>query len=291
MDLASRFIVVTGISGSGRSTCLRALEDMGYYCVDNLPSALLPALKRTLTPEAQTHVAVGIDVRAGQFLGDLEAGLAALRKEGTMPELVFLDCADDVLIRRFAETRRKHPILQATTISEAIRQERAAVLDVREQTALIVDTSDMNVHQLKRHIQRLFNPEYSAELRLMVSVLSFGYKYGLPRDADYVLDARYLENPYFFNEFTALSGLDPAVRDFVMSRGGKESLEKMVGLIDHVLPQHAKEGRALVTIAVGCTGGQHRSVALAEEMARHIETLRFGQTTVTHRDCKPRPPE
>lgn len=291
MDLDSRFIVVTGISGSGRSTCLRALEDMGYYCVDNLPSALLPALKRTLTPEAQTHVAVGIDVRAGQFLGDLEAGLAALRKEGTTPELVFLDCADDVLIRRFAETRRKHPILQATTISEAIRQERAAVLDVREQTALIVDTSEMNVHQLKRHIQRLFNPEHSAELRLMVSVLSFGYKYGLPRDADYVLDVRYLENPYFFPELAALSGLDPAVRDFVMSRGGKESLEKMVGLIDHVLPQHAQEGRALVTIAVGCTGGQHRSVALAEEMAKHIETLRFGRTTVTHRDCKPRPPE
>ncbi len=283
----SRLVVVTGISGSGRSTCLRALEDIGFYCVDNLPSALLPALQETIVERlVMVPVAVGIDVRAGSMLGDLEAALTTLREAGVKPELVFLDCADDVLIRRFAETRRKHPIWQAGTVSEAIKSERRTMLALRERTSLVIDTTEMNVHQLKKHVQRLFDPEHSAEMRLMVSLLSFGYKHGLPRDADYVFDVRYLDNPYFVPELAPLSGLDAEVLEFVMQRGGVQALEKMTQLLDYVLPLHAAEGRALVTVAIGCTGGQHRSVALAEEMASHIQARKFGRATVSHRDRK-----
>lgn len=283
----ARLVVVTGISGSGRSTCLRALEDAGYYCVDNLPASLLPALHDTVAERlAHMPVAVGIDVRGGELLGDLEHALSIVRGSGVNPELVFLDCADDILIRRFAETRRKHPVWQAGTVSESILHERQTMQAIREQTTLVIDTSEMNVHQLKRQIQRLFDPETSAEMRLMVSVLSFGFKNGLPRDADYVFDVRYLGNPYFVPELTHLSGLDTEVNEYVMSRGGFEALGKMAVLLDHVLPQHAQEGRALVTIALGCTGGQHRSVALAEAVAAHVRTLHLGRTTVTHRDVK-----
>lgn len=286
----SRLVIVTGISGSGRSTCLRALEDIGFYCVDNLPSALLPALHETIVERlVMVPVAVGIDVRAGSLLGDLDASLNTLRKAGVKPELVFLDCADDVLIRRFAETRRKHPIWEAGTVTEAIASERLTMLALRERTTLVIDTTEMNVHQLKRHVQRLFDPEHSAEMRLVVSLLSFGYKHGLPRDADYVLDVRYLDNPYFVPELAPLSGLDPPVVSYVMERGGRESVVRMAQLLDYVLPLHAQEGRALVTVAIGCTGGQHRSVALAEALAAHVMGSQIGRTTVTHRDCKPRP--
>lgn len=283
----ARLLVVTGISGSGRSTCLRALEDLGYYCVDNLPAVLLPTLVDTLHERlAQTPVAVGIDIRAGQLLGDLDQAVAHLEQHGAQPTFLFLDCADDVLVRRFAETRRKHPIWQAGTISEAIRQERAVMLEVRERTTLVIDTSDMNIHQLKRHVQRLFEVEASSELRMQVAVESFGFKHGMPRDADYVFDVRYVDNPYFVAELASLSGVDAAVAEFVMARGGSEALQHMTQLLDFTLPKHAQEGRALVTVAIGCTGGQHRSVALAEAMAAHLRRLGLGRVTVTHRNAR-----
>lgn len=284
---SARVLVVTGISGSGRSTCLRVLEDMGWYCVDNLPAALLPQLVQTLTDRvATTPVAVGIDIRAGTLLGDLDQAIAELTVAGTAPQLLFLDCADDVLVRRFAETRRKHPVWQAGTITEAIRQERAVMLELRERTTLVIDTSDMNVHQLKRQVQRLFDPEHSMDLRLMVAVQSFGFKYGIPRDADYVFDVRYVDNPYFIPELSPLAGTDAPVAEFVMARGGREALAHMSHLLDFCLPLHASEGRALVTIALGCTGGQHRSVALAEALGQHLRGLLLGRVTVSHRDVK-----
>ena len=283
----ARLLVVTGISGSGRSTCLRALEDLGYYCVDNLPAVLLPTLVDTLHERlAETPVAVGIDIRAGQLLGDLDQAVTYLEQRGAKPTFLFLDCADDVLVRRFAETRRKYPIWQAGTITEAIRQERAVMLEVRERTTLVIDTSDMNIHQLKRHVQRLFDVEASSELRMQVAVESFGFKHGMPRDADYVFDVRYVDNPYFVPELAGMTGVDPRVAEFVMARGGIEALAHMTHLLDFTLPQHAQEGRALVTIAIGCTGGQHRSVALAEAMAAHLRRLSLGRVTVTHRNAK-----
>ncbi|MBM4342578.1 MAG: RNase adapter RapZ [Deltaproteobacteria bacterium] len=287
MPSSSRVVVVTGISGSGRSTCLRALEDLGYYCVDNLPAALLPGLVETMAERLiAAPVAVGIDIRAGSLLGDLDEALDTLRRTGVQPELVFLDCADDVLVRRFAETRRKHPVWQAGTITEAIALERRTMLDVRERTTLHVDTSDMNVHQLKRYVQRVFEPEVSGDVRLLVALESFGFKYGLPRDADYVFDVRFVDNPYFVPQLQPLSGRDPAVAEFVRARGGQQALERMAALLDLSLPLHAQEGRALVTVAVGCTGGQHRSVALAEALADHVRALRLGRVTVNHRNAR-----
>ena len=285
----ARFVVVTGISGSGRSTCLHALEDLGFYCVDNLPTALLPALEAMMAERlTATPVAVGIDIRAGELLGDLDTALQALKMHGVVAELLFLDCADDILIRRFAETRRKHPIWQAGTVSEAIRFERDTMMPVRERATLVVDTSELNIHQLKRHVQRIFDPEYSADVRLIVSMQSFGFKHGLPRDADYVFDVRYVDNPYFVPELSAMSGLDAAVRRYVMDRGGGDALGRMSHLLDYVLPLHAQEGRAMVSVALGCTGGQHRSVALAEAMAEHIGAMRLGRVNVSHRDLKPK---
>jgi len=283
----SRVIVVTGISGSGRSTCLRALEDLGYYCVDNLPAALLPALVDTIAVRLEAApVAVGIDIRAGELLGDLDQALATLRAVGVRHEVIFLDCADDILVRRFAETRRKHPVWQAGTISDAIAQERATMIEVRERTTLVVDTSEMNVHQLKRHVQRLFEPEASAEWRLAVAIESFGFKHGLPRDADYVFDVRFVDNPYFVPELAPLTGQDREVADFVFARGGQAAFERIFALLDLSLPLHAQEGRALVTIAVGCTGGQHRSVAIAERLAEEIGAMHLGRVTVNHRNLK-----
>lgn len=290
MTQRARLVVVTGISGSGRSTCLRALEDVGFFCVDNLPAQLLPSLHETIAERLVTvPVAVGIDIRGGSLLGDLDGALSILTASGVAPELVFLDCADDVLIRRFAETRRKHPIWTAGTISEAIKAERRAMLDLRERTTLVIDTTEMNVHQLKRQVQQIFDRDTSAEMRLLVSVLSFGFKHGLPRDADFVFDVRYLPNPYFVPELSPMSGLDAPVASFVMERGGREALGSMTQLLNHVLPLHAQEGRAMVTLAIGCTGGQHRSVALAEEIARHVRELKLGRVTVSHRDRKDKP--
>lgn len=289
---SARVLVVTGISGSGRSTCLRVLEDMGWYCVDNLPAGLLPALVETLSERLTlAPVAVGIDIRARHLLGDLDNAVRTLAAMGVRSELLFLDCADDVLVRRFAETRRKHPVWEAGTITDAIREERQLMLEVREHTTLVIDTSDMNVHQLKRQVQRLFDPEHSADLRLVVAVQSFGFKHGMPRDADYVFDVRYVDNPYFVPELSPLSGLDKAVSEFVMQRGGQESLAKMMHLLGFTLPLHAQEGRALVTIALGCTGGQHRSVALAEAMGEAIRSLQLGRVTVSHRDARAAQPE
>ncbi len=283
----ARFVIVTGISGSGRSTCLHALEDLGYYCVDNLPTALLPSLETMMAERlTATPVAVGIDIRAGELLGDLDTAIVALKNDGVQAELLFLDCDDDILIRRFAETRRKHPIWQAGTVSESIRFERDHMMPVRERATLVVDTSEMNIHQLKRHIQRIFDPEYSADVRLIVSMQSFGFKHGLPRDADYVFDVRYVDNPYFVPALSPMSGLDAPVRDFVLERGGNEAMKRMWYLLDYVLPLHAQEGRAMVSVAIGCTGGQHRSVALAEAMAEHVRTMRLGRVTVSHRDLK-----
>lgn len=281
----ARWLVVTGISGSGRTTCLRALEDLGWFCVDNLPARLLPALHDAMQERSEPQpVAVGIDVRAGAFLDDMDAALRALSGRGAHVELLFVDCADDVLVRRFAETRRKHPVLAGRTIVDAIHRERDLMLALRERTALVIDTSELNVHQLKARVGELFRTDSDAPA-MSVAVRSFGFKHGLVRDADYVFDARCLANPHFVPELRPRTGLDPAVRDYVMNdAGGRGWLNHVLALLDHALPLHRAEGRALVTVAVGCTGGQHRSVALSEAVAAHVRTLDIAAVRVSHRD-------
>lgn len=285
-NLSAPWVIVTGISGSGRSTALRALEDHGFFCVDNLPASLLSALHEKMSGRADARaVAVGMDVRAGGFLDDLEAGLSELAGRGVAPRLLFLDCSNDVLVRRFAETRRRHPVLEEGTILEAIRRERAQMVQVRERTALVIDTSELNVHQLKAQIQALFAGSSSGEM--VVSVMSFGFKHGLARNADYVFDVRCLANPHFVPSLRPLTGMDDEVADYVMKDGeGAEYLEKLLALLKHTLPRHVKEGRALVTLAIGCTGGQHRSVAFAERIATLLRQWDTGRITLSHRDIK-----
>ncbi len=281
------WVIVTGISGSGRTTALRALEDLGFYCVDNLPSRMLPELHDAMVGRGQPQpVAVGIDARAGAFLDDIEGALAGLEARGVDVQLIFLDCADDVLVRRFSETRRRHPLpTPGGTVLDSIRQERELMLAFRERTTLVLDTSELNIHQLKARIQRIFETIAPDRSAMLVSVNSFGFKHGLPRDADYVFDVRFLDNPHFVPELRPLTGRDQTVAAHVLgSESGGRALAAIIGLLDLALPLHDREGRALVNIAVGCTGGQHRSVAVAEALAAHLRSRPGARVSVGHRD-------
>lgn len=280
------WVIVTGISGSGRSTALRALEDLGFFCVDNLPASLLPALHDAMVGRADARaVAVGIDVRAGSFLDDLEAALVDLSSKGVTARLMFLDCSDDVLVRRFAETRRRHPVLEDGTILEAIGSERGRMLNIRERTTLVVDTSELNVHELKARIQGLFGAKDSEQM--VVTVMSFGFKHGLPRNSDYTFDVRCLSNPHFIAGLRPKTGLDAEVSDYVLGQAGGEAyVERVLAVLQHSLPLHVAEGRALVTVAIGCTGGQHRSVAIARRLVEIVTEWQVGRVTMSHRDVK-----
>lgn len=282
-----RWLIVTGISGSGRTTGLRALEDLGWFCVDNLPARLLPALQEELTARGDARpVAVGLDIRAGGLALDLDASTAALRERGHTVGLLFLDCADDVLVRRFAETRRKHPVLSERTIAQAIARERQLMLEIRERTTLGIDTSDLTVHQLKARITELFEKKDAAETRMVIALTSFGFKHGVPRDADYVFDVRALANPHFVEALRPLTGMDEPVARYVFeTAGGDALLQRIEALLDYSLPMHRDEGRAIVSVAIGCTGGRHRSVALIEALSIHLRALRVGRVVVTHRDA------
>lgn len=281
----SPWVIVTGISGSGRSTALRALEDLGFYCVDNLPANMLGSLHQAMAGRSDARaVAVGIDVRGGGFLDDFEAGLAELETHGASPRLVFLDCNDEVLVRRFAETRRRHPVLESGTIVEAISKERDKMLKIRERTTLVIDTSDLNVHQLKARVQALFATD---DHPMVISVMSFGFKHGLPRNPDYVFDVRCLDNPHFVDDLRPKTGMDAEVSNYVLNTAGGEAyIEQISAMLQYALPLHVREGRALVTVAIGCTGGQHRSVAIAERLAKAMWGWRTGRVTVSHRDVK-----
>ncbi|MCB9739885.1 MAG: RNase adapter RapZ [Deltaproteobacteria bacterium] len=282
-----QWLIVTGISGSGRTTCLRALEDLGWFCVDNLPARLLPALQEELSSRGDTRpVAVGLDIRAGALVLDLDASAAAIRERGHAVGLLFLDCSDDVLVRRFAETRRKHPVLSERTIAQAIARERQLMLEIRERTTLNIDTSDLTVHQLKARITELFEEKDAAETRMVIALTSFGFKHGVPRDADYVFDVRALANPHFVDALRPLTGMDEPVARYVFeTAGGDALLQRIEALLDYSLPMHRDEGRAIVSVAIGCTGGRHRSVALIEALSIHLRALRVGRVVVTHRDA------
>ncbi len=283
---ARRWLVVTGISGSGRTTALRALEDCGWYCVDNLPADMLLDLHESMErSHSATPIAVGIDIRSIGNITLFDRSLDALRAVDASLSLLYLDCSDDVLIRRFAETRRKHPVQQADSIPDAIARERERMTAMRERTALVLDTSELNVHQLKARIAELFGDPSASAQRMQIAVSSFGFKHGPPRDADWIFDARGLPNPHFVPELRPRSGTDPEVADYVLQQaGGSTLLGHILQLMTYTLPLHVQEGRALVSIAIGCTGGRHRSVALAEALAAALEPLGHGRVTLNHRD-------
>jgi RNase adapter protein RapZ len=277
-------IVVTGLSGSGKSTAIHVLEDLGFYCIDNLPVALIPhflELWRS-SREKVTRVALGIDVRERHFLAGFQRVFEDLRASGVALEVLYLEASDEVLLRRFSETRRPHPAAEGGPLAEGIRREREQLLPLREVADRVLDTSAMTVHELRAALRDLV--ERGQPGTMTVTLLSFGYKYGLPSDVDIALDCRFLPNPFFVEELRPKTGTDPAVADYVLHREEtQEFLTRVVDLLEYTLPRYQHEGKSYLTIALGCTGGRHRSVVLAEELSRRL-TARGHQVLVRHRD-------
>jgi UPF0042 nucleotide-binding protein len=277
-------VIVTGVSGGGRSTVARALENVGYYVVDNLPQALMLDMAELAYAAGGTarHTAMVLDVRSRAFSTDLTGAVKALRDKGFTPRVVFVDADDEVLIRRFENVRRPHPLQGAGRLSDGIAAERELLRDAREQADVLIDTSHLNVNQLRARVEELFAGEDTRRLR--VTVLSFGFKYGLPPDADFVLDARFLPNPYWVPELRDHSGREPEVSRYVLGqRGAVTFVETYARLINATAPGFEREGKRYLTVAVGCTGGKHRSVAIAEELARRLREVRLS-AHAQHRD-------
>jgi UPF0042 nucleotide-binding protein len=279
-------VVVTGLSGSGKSTALRVLEDLGYYCIDNLPVALLPRFVELWKAAREDihRVAFGIDARERLFLGGFQQAFDEVRRSDVRLEVMYLDASDDVLVRRFSETRRPHPASPSGTVEEGIRRERDALRDLRAVADRIIDTSAFTVHELRAALRdRLARPDAPT---LTVSLVSFGYKYGLPTDADLAFDCRFLPNPFFVDELRPKTGLDPAVAEYVLScEDTPPLLGRLMDLLSFALPRYQREGKSYLTIAVGCTGGRHRSVTLVEEIRRRLAATGV-QAIVRHRDVE-----
>jgi len=280
-----RFVIITGLSGAGKSYAIRCFEDMGYFCVDNLPTMLIPTFAELCTQSTRTirRIALGVDIREGEYLDHLIEILGELRARGHPTEVLFLEASEEALIRRYHETRRRHPLAGSGTVLDGIRMERERLAHLREIADRVIDTSHITVHQLKEALVESYgHPE--SRPGLGVTLVSFGYKYGLPYDADLVLDCRFLPNPFFVEPLKASDGRHPAVREFVFGHPeGAELLRKVRDLLGYLLPRYQKEGKAYLTVAVGCTGGRHRSVALVEELRAFLEAQGFPPTVV-HRD-------
>ena len=275
-------LVLTGMSGAGRSTVAHALEDLGWYVVDNLPPALLPALVSKGTGADGKEYAVVVDVRGGQFFDELRTALAELKNLGVPFRLVFLDATDQALVQRFESTRRPHPLQNGDRIVDGIERERAKLEDVRSECDIAIDTSNLNVHQLEKRIGEIFGGGKIEGIR--INVLSFGYKYGIPVDSDLVLDCRFIPNPHWIPELRPLTGLTTQVSEKVLgSQGVQDFVTDYVDLVSSMVPGYMNEGKRFVTLSVGCTGGKHRSVAIAQEIARQLTSKEFG-AYATHRD-------
>ncbi|MBL7204689.1 MAG: RNase adapter RapZ [Desulfobacteraceae bacterium] len=280
-------IIITGLSGSGKSTAIDALEDSGYFCVDNLPVLLLPKfleLHANSASEVQ-KVAFGMDLRQKEFVKNYSEIFHMLRGEGYHFEVFFLECSEEVLVKRFSETRRQHPISEGNDLVDIIRSEKGQLKGLKEIADKIIDTSNLTVHQLKdviiQHALRGVRVE-----RMRISVISFGFKYGIPLEADLLVDVRFIPNPYFIPELKKLDGKDERVRRFVKKwTETREFLKKYFSLIEHLLPLYEREGKSYLTIAVGCTGGRHRSVTIAEDIFEHLQGEK-REVTLKHRDVE-----
>ena len=279
-------VVVTGLSGSGKSTALRVLEDLGFYCVDNLPVALLPRFVELWESSREDvhRVAFGIDARERLFHGGFEGAFDEIRRLGVRLEVMYLDASDEVLVRRFSETRRPHPGAVGGTVEDGIRREREALRELRELADRIVDTSALTVHELRATLRDMLARFDTPAMT--VSLVSFGYKYGLPTDADLAFDCRFLPNPFFVDELRSKTGLDPAVTDYVLKRDDtQEFLRRVEDLLTFALPRYQREGKSYLTIAIGCTGGRHRSVTLVEALRHRLEAAGV-RVLVRHRDVE-----
>ena len=277
--------VITGKSGSGKSTAMAAFEDSGYYCVDNMPVALLPAFLKLPIDYGGTFagLALGMDLREKEFIHQYASVLKQLTRKGFRFRIIFIDADTKSLLRRYSQTRRKHPLAIDKSISDAIDEEAGLLTELKHSADTVIDTSDLNVHELKAIIRQIADSVGDAS-SLRVHVLSFGFKFGLPVHADLVMDVRFLKNPYFVESLRALSGKTEKIRTFVLNNDQTcLFLHKYFDLLDTLIPQYENEGKAYLTIAIGCTGGRHRSVVIAREMCDHLTASGY-KAVLTHRD-------
>ena len=283
-----RIVIVTGISGAGKSTALKMLEDVGYFCVDNLPVPLLPKfMEMLILPGSEyTKVALGIDIRSSQKFVQLQETLEKLREKGVKFEILFLDASDQALIKRYKETSRSHPLAGEGRVDKGIDEERRRLVFLKQQADYIIDTSQMLTRELRAEIHKIFveNKNYK---NLYVTILSFGFKYGIPGDADLVFDVRFLPNPYYITELRPMSGNDAPVRDYVMnSETARIFLDKLTDMVQFLIPNYVAEGKNQLVIAIGCTGGKHRSVTLANALYYALEQEEGYGLKIEHRDIE-----
>jgi len=284
--VASRFVVLTGLSGSGKSQAIRALEDLGYFCVDNLPTTLIPTLAKLSTRGGDMQkVAIVVDVREGNFLSSFPRIFRRLqRMRGLNPVLIFLEASNSALVRRFSETRRPHPLARGRSVSEGITEERGKLNQIRNMADLILDTSNLTVHEL-RDIFMQMSRDGRNRADMVVNLVSFGYKNGVPLDADLVFDVRCLPNPHFVDSLRKLTGRDAAVIRYMRKHDATQDfLDRLTSFLKFALPQYVAEGKSYLTVAVGCTGGQHRSVMIAEALKKTLKGVKGVRVRVKHRD-------
>ena len=281
-----RFVVVTGMSGGGKSTALKMLEDVGFYCVDNLPVSLVEKFAELVSmPGSEVgKVALGLDVRSDQSFEDATKILEKLKSLGTKLEILFMDADEGVLIKRYKETRRVHPLAMDKRVEDGVRIERKVLENIRRHADYVIDTSNLLTRELKEELNRIF-VEDAAYNSLMVTVMSFGFKHGIPADADLVLDVRFLPNPFYIEELKCKTGNDREVQEYVMGfREAEVFLEKLTDMLEFLIPNYVKEGKNRLVVAIGCTGGQHRSVTLARELYRRMKGRGGYGCKLYHRD-------
>jgi UPF0042 nucleotide-binding protein len=284
-----RIVIITGLSGSGKSTASRALEDMDFFCVDNLPIALLPKFLdlSSASMGEYSKIALVMDLREKEFLRTYREVFSRLGAEGYQLEILFLEASDEVLVRRYSQTRRAHPLAEGGGLVEGIQKEREVLAPLRSMATLVMDTSTFNVHQLQMAIRELFGQRPRGR-RMALTFLSFGYSYGIPQEADLVIDVRFLPNPFFVEDLKDLPGSDSRIHDFLMSfEDSREWIERFTAFLAYLLPRYEREGKAYLTVAIGCTGGRHRSVAVAEQMKGVFQD--DFPVRVRHRDLKNSP--
>jgi RNase adapter protein RapZ len=277
--------IITGMSGAGRSAAADVLEDLGYFVIDNLPPALIPKVAELgRGREGGARFALVVDTRSGEFTVDLDRALDELRQSGAQIRVLFLDAADEVLVRRFEATRRRHPLAGTDRVSAGIVRERELLEELKGDADVVVDTSDLNVHELRDRLRDLFGELPNLTDGLQISIVSFGYKHGLPLDVDLVFDCRFLPNPHWIDELRPLPGTDPAVREYVLSQQDTGPfVAQLKELLQLLLPAYTREGKSYLSLGLGCTGGRHRSVVIAEELGAVLEELGYI-ATIHHRD-------
>ena len=282
-----RFVIVTGMSGAGKSTALKMLEDMGYFCVDNLPIPLLDKFSQLVTAgdsDSVQNIALGVDIRSGKDFSKISLMLEQVQKWGIKYEILFLDAEEEVLVKRYKETRRTHPLSGAGRVENGIREEREKLNFLKASADYIIDTSQLLTRELKGELEKIFvkNQKFN---NLVITILSFGFKYGIPSDSDLVFDVRFLPNPYYFEDLRPLSGNDAPVNDYVMGFDtAKEFLEKLNDMVRFLIPNYISEGKTQLVISIGCTGGKHRSVTLANQLYRKLSDSAEYGIRIEHRD-------